>query len=259
MRTSAKLVSRIQSLRGCSIIPSNGSHLQRKSLAFIFLAVAGGLSGSPTTPCGTGTLASYELSYSAPVGCSIGILDYSGFTYHPISNAPAVGAITLTPETGGFSFTQTNGLPFSASTGEIVQFEIDYNIIIDPAPILAGADNSIDPPTGNVTITEFFCNDSQYVFEGTCLTGFLSNPVQALSVGTIPPLTLSASIIFSRGATAFQDVGVLFTLNGTNGPSTFDGASADSVVIGDVPEPAACFLAGVGLLAGSYTLRKRKR
>jgi hypothetical protein len=170
------------------------------------------------------------------------------------------GAITLTPEAGGFSFTQSNGQPFTASAGEIVQFEIDYNIIIDPAPILAGADNSVDPPTGNVTITEFFCNDSQYVFEGTCLTGFLSNPVQALSVGTIPPLALSASITFTTPAKAFQGVGVLFTLNGTNGASSFDGVDATSVVVvGDAPEPAACFLAGLGLLVGSYTLRKRKR
>jgi hypothetical protein len=233
--------------------------LHRKLLAFLFLAVATTVSASPTTPCSAGTLSSYESTYSAPLGCSIGILDYSGFTYHPVSNAPLASAITLTPETGGFSFTQTNGLPFTASAGEIVQFEIDYNIIIDPAPILAGADNSIDPPTGNVTVTEFFCNDSQYVYSGSCLTGFLANPVQTLSVGTIPPLTLSAAITFSTPATAFQGVGVLFTLNGTNGPSTFDGASADSVVIGDVPEPAACFLAGLGLLAGSYTLRKRKR
>ncbi len=230
-----------------------------KFLALIFLAVAANVSATPTTPCSTGTLSSYESSYSVPLGCSIGILDYSGFTYHPISNAPLPGAITLTPETGGFAFTQTSGLPFTASAGEIVQFEIDYNIIIDPAPILAGADNSVDPPSGNVTITEFFCNDSQYVFEGTCLTGFLSNPVQALSVGTIPPLSLSASIIFSTPAISFQDVGVLFTLNGTNGPSSFDGVDANSVVIGDVPEPAACFLVGLGLVAGSYTLRKRKR
>ncbi len=233
--------------------------MHRKLLVFIFLAVASSISASPTTPCSAGTLTSYESSYSAPLGCSIGILDYSGFTYHAISNAPAASAITLTPDASGFSFTQTNGLPFTASAGEIVQFEIDYNIIIDPAPILAGADNSVDPPTGNVSITEFFCNDSQYVFEGTCLTGIISNPVQALSVGTIPPLTLSASITFTTPATAFQDVGVLFTLNGTNGPSTFDGLDANSVVVGEVPEPAACFLVGLGLVAASYTLRKRKR
>ena len=251
----------IKSPQGLQYTPRTVCTLYRKLLPLILLAFAASASANPTTPCSAGTLTSYQSSYSAPntLGCSVGILDYSDFTYHAISNAPSEGAITITPNTGGFSFSQTNGLPFTASAGQIVQFEIDYNIVIDPAPILAGADNSLDPPTGNVTVTEYFCNDSQYVFSGMCLTGFISNPVQTLTVGTIPPLTLSASITFANPATTFQGVGVLFTLNGTNGPSSFDSLGADSVVVGNAPEPAAFLLAGMGLLAGTYTLRKRKR
>ena len=101
------------------------------------------------SPCAAGTLAAYENSYPlAPSsGCSIGILDYSNFSYHALSNAPATSDIILTPSGQGFNFTQATGTPFIATAGETVQFEIDYYILIDPAPVVAGpATSLIRPP-----------------------------------------------------------------------------------------------------------------
>ena len=205
-------------------------------------------------PCGTATLAVYEADYPSPASsaCNIGILDYSYFSYHALSNAPSNTDILLTPGTNGFGFTQVGGAPFVASKGEIVQFEIDYTLVIDPAPVIGGADNRVDPPVGDVSIFEFFCNDQQYSFEGKCSGG---NP-QTLKVGTKSTgYPLSASIIFNPAATNFQTVGILFTLDGTNGVSSFDGLDT-SVTLS--PEPAYISLVGILLIAAGLKFRKRR-
>lgn len=225
----------------------------RTLLSFLgFVLISTVASASPLAPCGTATLSSYESSFAYPasLGCSIGVLDYSSFSYHPISNAPSDSSILLTPNAQGFGFTTVSGTPFTSTANETVQFEIDYNILIDPAPILAGADNSLDPPTGNVVVTEYFCNDSQYFFSGNCFPP----GTQTLSVGTMAPFQLSSSIIFTTPATSYQEVGILFTLTGA---SSFDGLDTTTIVV--VPEPASVFLMGIALVAGSYTLKKRRK
>ncbi len=230
----------------------------KRLLPIVLLAAAA--YSSPLTPCTSGSLATYESSFTFPTssGCSIGILDYSSFSYHAVSNAPSAASIILTPGSTGFGFTQLGGVPFTASLGQVVQFEIDYNIAIDPAPILAGADDSLDPPSGNVAVTEYFCNDRVYVYSGTCYPP--NGPPESLTVGTVAPNQLSASIIFTTPATSFEEVGILFTLNGTNGPSSFDGLDAEETVVSlTTPEPATTLLVGFLLAAGSYKLKRRKR
>jgi hypothetical protein len=206
--------------------------------------------------CGTASLSDYQANSVFPGGgCAIGILDYYTFSYHPTSNAPLESSIVITPTGQGFSFTLAGGVPFTASAGQVVQFEIDYNILIDPAPIVDGADFSVDPPSGNVVITGFFCNDSQYVYSGSCF----GSSVETLTVGTQAPLSPTASITFVNPATRFEEVGILFTLNG---PASFDGLDATSSVLNITPEPgtAASLILGLLAIAGGCRLKKpRKR
>lgn len=222
----------------------------------VFGGCAFATSSSAVSACGTASLAGYESSYPFPAtaGCSIGILDYSNFSYQAISNAPATNDIILTPSTSnqGFSFTQAGGTPFVANAGEVVQFEIDYNILIDPAPVIHGSSLVLDPPTGNVSVTQYFCNDSQYFYPGTCFGG----PTDTLHVGT--PVTgypYSAVINFSNPANNFEEVGILFTLDGTNGPASFDGLSTGTEV-SLTPEPATVLLVGAFLFGGFALKRK---
>lgn len=205
--------------------------------------------------CSSDTLSNYSNNLTFPSGCAIGILDYSTFSYHPISNAPLASDIVVTPSGQGFDFTQAGNKPFIANTGQIVQFEIDYNILIDPAPLIGGARLRLDPPSGDVSITEFFCNDGQYFFSGRCF----GSPVNTLKVGTIPPLSLTNSIAFPDPAQRFQEVGILFTLDGTNGPSSFDGLEADSSVIYPTPEPEVALISGFlfSALLAVYRLKRR--
>lgn len=225
------------------------------------LASAISVLGSPSTnisPCGAATLSTYVNSFPFPAsdGCAIGILDYSNFTYHPLSNAPLASQIFITPQGQGFGFTRTDEHPFVANLGQVVKFEIDYNILIDPAPVIAGAENRLDPPTGNVSVTEFFCNDHQYFFPSSC---FGSTP-ETLKVGTpASGSPLSASIKFQHPAVGFQTVGILFTLDGTKGPSSFDGLDTSTQVLSAAPEPAPAFLVGLLLLAGGYKLGKQRQ
>jgi hypothetical protein len=232
---------------------------------FFSLLFAGSIltvAGSPgLATCGTASLSDYQASSVFPGGgCAIGILDYYSFSYHPTSNAPLESNIVVTPTNQGFGFTLAGGLPFTASAGQIVQFEIDYNILIDPAPEVDGASFSLDPPSGNVVITGFFCNDSQYVFSGSC---FGSN-VESLSVGTQAPFSPTASIKFVNPAQRFEELGILFTLDasGNNGPASFDGLVATSSVLYLTPEPGTTTTIILGLLAitgGCRLKRPRKR
>jgi hypothetical protein len=225
-------------------------------LPVLMLASSTILFGNPSAglgSCPAATLSTYASDF--PKGCAIGILDYSNFTYHSVSNAPLAGDIFLTPSSQGFGFTQTNGKPFTAALGQIVQFEVDYTIFIDPAPVIGGADDSLDPPTGNVTASEFFCNDLRYVYSGSCQNG---SPYK-LSVGTPSTgLPYSASISFGNSAKQFQTVGILFTLDGTDGVSSFDGLDTDTQLV-ITPEPVSAMLTGLFLVAGGCGFRKQRR
>jgi hypothetical protein len=223
-----------------------------------FLLSALGLLGSTvgTTPCSSGTLASYSTSYAyAPplLGCSIGILDYSNFTYVGLQNAPAASDIAVAPASSGngFMFSQVGGSPFVAN-GDIVQFAIYYNIFIDPAPVIPGASTHLDPPVGNVSITEYFCNDS-VLYPGNTSCFPPTSPAYSLTVTTASP---DASITFNPPAMQTQTVGVIFTLNGLTGIASFDGLETDTAVAA-APEPASFALVGLVMLFGGYKLKKR--
>lgn len=207
-----------------------------------------------TTPCATGTLAGYESSYAPPsLGCSIGVLDYSNFSYRALQNAPAASAIqvSLSDAGNGLSFSQVGGAPIAAN-GDIVQFAIYYNIFIDPAPVIPGANTHLDPPVGNVSISEYFCNDS-ILYPGTTSCFPPTSPAYSLTVTTAAP---DASITFNPPATQYETVGIVFTLNGLTGIASFDGLDTNTDVT-IAPEPASFALVGLFMLAGGYKLKKR--
>jgi hypothetical protein len=227
----------------------------------ISLSIAGSIStafaGSTLPNCVIGNLATYEnLTANPPStgGCALGVLDYYNFNYLPGSNAPAASAIGVAPEGTGFSFG-----PVTAAPGQTVQFEIDYDLFIDPAPIITGDKLGLDPPTGNVVVTEYFCNDVSYVGGGLCLG---SRPAPSLTVGT--PGTgfpSSASIVFNPPAMVSEEVGIVFTLTGGTTGASFDGLDSTSVVLYAAPEPpaAASLSLGIGLLAVAIVGRRRAR
>ncbi len=206
-------------------------------------------SGTPIPGCGPASLASYIATTATPSGgCSIGILDYYNVAYLPGTNAPAASAINVATEGQGFTFG-----PVSAAPGQTVSFEIDYQIYIDPVPVITGDNLGLDV-TGNITVTEYFCNDSRYLGDGLCL----GHNADVLQVGNGNGLPNTKSIIFSDPAHVSEEVGIVFTLIGGTDGASFDGLNSASIVTG-APEPAsiAFTLFGIATLAGGYKLGKR--
>ncbi len=228
--------------------------LKFKLFGALFLAGSvSSLFASSTLPsCSTASLASYVTSTANGGGCAIGILDYYNVSYLPGTNAPASSNIQVTPGTAGFSFG-----PVTAAPGQTVQFEIDYQIFIDPAPVITGDDLKLDPPSGDITVTEYFCNDLPFnpgPGAPTCLGG---SSAQSLTVGNGNAYPSEATIAFAPPASRFQEVEIVFTLvGGTNGAS-FDGLDSASI-LNTVPEPASFGFALLGLAGfAGYKLRKR--
>ena len=207
--------------------------------------------GTPVPGCGPASLASYITTTATPPatgGCSIGILDYYNFAYLPTQNAPLASAINVAPSGQGFTFG-----PITAAAGQTVSFEIDYQIYIDPTPVITGDNLGLDV-TGNITVTEFFCNDSRYLGNGLCL----GHSADVLQVGNANGLPNTASITFTDPAHVSQEVGIVFTLVGGTSGASFEGLNSASIVT-SAPEPAsiAFTLFGLAALAGGYKLRKR--
>jgi hypothetical protein len=157
--------------------------------------------GTPLPACGAASLAAYITITSNPPasgGCATGGLDYFNFSYHPVQNAPLASGINVTPT---FSFG-----PATAAPGQVVNFEIDYLILLDAQLFIRSDSLSLDA-TGNVIATEYFCNDTQYIGNGLCLG---SHPAQSLTVGTpVTGLSPSASMTFAQPVTTSQNVGVV--------------------------------------------------
>ncbi len=176
--------------------------------------------------CAAGTVGSYITSTQNPPasgGCAIGVLDYYNFAYTAGTNAPAPSSINVALSTSGFSFG-----PVSAAPNQTVQFEIDYDIFIDPAPIITGDSLGLDID-GNVSVTEYFCNDLP-LNVGTGL-----NQGGATCLGSVPAsdsLTVdnnsvadrTNSVTFATPVTKFQEVAIVFTLNGGANGSFFPGS-----------------------------------
>jgi hypothetical protein len=224
-----------------------------RRLLYLLIVPALLQANSLAPPCVAGSLLSYE--QSLPGGqCSIGVLNFSDFTFRQTGIGPldTAAQIELTPAVNGFGFTQVSGNPFTVAAGDNADYLIFYNFVIDPAPVVEGADLALDPPFGDVNVQQGYCNDSSFTIgEGVpvCIdsAGNLSTP-QTLTVTTESP---KASKIFNPPALNFGSVRTEIKLDGTSGPAGFDGVTGDATVVdtSSTPEPASVILALGGLLA----------
>jgi hypothetical protein len=214
--------------------------------------------------CPANTLAYYQLNFSSSTRgsangpCANGILDFSGFSFSSFGNT-AVGSnqIDLTPlgpplgQTGptGFSI---SGL--SVGIGQTVEYVIDWYFAIDSGPIASGGDLGMDPPFGDVVVTQDYCVDSYFsgsITEPSCSNGKIFPPLQSLTVTTSVP---TASLIFDPPAFEFGDVRTIIDLNGGTTGAGFDSLTGDARII--TPEPGMVPLAVIGMSI-LFCLRKR--
>jgi hypothetical protein len=255
---------------------------------FLFCSVnanAGGIS-SLSAPCSQLGLHSLQ-DYLNLDGreCSVGILNFDsfGYTIGGTSTSPySASQIALAPSYNrsdgatGFTFSLLSGGQFSVAAGFSATYEIDYQYVIDAGPIGMAADIGMDPPFGNVSISQSICADSFFFGANQCVVpssstneGFqqvVPGP-QTLSVdNTNPPFSWSAHLALSPQVMSFADVHNLINLDGTHpgtGDNGFRGAGFDNVIVSNsivnsspTPEPAsALLLLGGGLALGA--LRKR--
>lgn len=236
---------------------------------FIFSQTASANSLPPA--CVSATLFDYEHNL-ANQQCSIGILIFQGFTFSASgksvsNNVPAPTPdtdqqILLTPSTGGFMLSQVNGQQFSVLSGQIVNYNMGYQFVIDPAPVLEGAELGLDPPFGNVTVTQSYCNDSVFLSPSQCIAAkdntFVTFAPQVLLVHN--PDKLDDKITFNPPAFAFGSVNTAIVLDGTTGSAGFDATTGSSTVINvaTTPEPSTVTL-GCGALLLAFSRKYRKR
>jgi hypothetical protein len=212
--------------------------------------------------CVAGSLASYEASSGCVLGGgSGGVLVFSGFA-SSVDNPDSVtvldpSEIELTPEPSGLGGSFDFSGDFSVPAGDRVTYNIDYFLLIDPAPILGGGSLHLDP-TGNVSFTESICADSSFGTDGNghtvCVFNSQLGPVdsspQSFSVdNSNPPFSLSKEFNLNPAAYNFATVQTAIVLTGGT-----SGASSGGVVVGDTvttaaPEPVTSLLCLGGLIA----------
>lgn len=234
---------------------------------------------SPTNCPADTSLADYVADFSTPTTvtnrdtgkttgpCSSGILNFSQFAFEAFgSGAVGDNQIYLTPinpgngDLGDTGFT-ISGL--SAAAGQQLTYVIDWYAEIDAGPYMGGAQVDMDPPFGDVTITQSYCVDS---FIGTysptapfncSWTGSTDGPpVQSLTV-TVP--NPSASILFKPVAQNFAWVRTVIQLNTNDdsAASSFDTVNGSATVDPSAPEPASVVLIPAALLM-LYLQRRRQ-
>jgi hypothetical protein len=223
------------------------------------------------TPCPADTsLASYQVDFSsstvgAPNGpCSAGILNFYAFSFesfgNPVSNLLGSSQIFLnpiSPPPGGEGATGFGISGMSVQSGQTATYVIDWLFDIDNGPYAGGASLGMDPPSGDVTITQDYCVDS---YISTYIAGSAPScydaesgvdpAVQSLTVTTNDP---TDTVVFNPVAYDFADVMTIIQLNGDEGPASFDEVEGTASVN---PEPGTWLLISAGLLTLGL-LRKR--
>lgn len=239
--------------------------------------------GNLAPACMANTLAYYEQAIDeTPYECSVGLLNYTDFDLVTASGTDGAtvldaGQIEVTPVVnpgdpgGGFTLSAIDPAAFAVGSGQTATYVIDWYFGIDPGPDASGSSLGMDPPFGDVMITQNYCNDSSLTTNDNgatqCATvgdfnSFDFNP-QTLQVTTIPPV-LFDSITFSQPAQNYANVMTTIYLNGDDGTSVgcptgvggscFDSVTSDVVVS---PEPMSALL-GLAGLAVIGLLRKRR-
>jgi hypothetical protein len=212
--------------------------------------------------CVAGTLQSYINSSGCVLGQgSGGEVVFSGFTFPtPVSTggAPVLNAsqIELTPVSSGLGGSFDFSGDFTVPAGDTVTYDIDYFLLLDPAPILGGGSLHLDP-SGEVSVTESICADSFFgtdangdtVCESNTRDGVVESAPQTLSVNdSNPPDSLSASIELDPAAFNFASIENEIVLTGGTTGATSGGVVIDDTVYA-LPEPVTSLLCLGGLIA----------
>jgi len=231
------------------------------------------------TGCPTDTLADYIENYQsstvgAPNGpCSIGILNYSGFTFNsmgtPTNLLLTSSAFELEPispsqdnsQDTGFTISPADSNYFTLTSGNAL-YVLDWYFAIDAGPIASGARLGMDP-MGDVSVTAEYCLDSfisAYVSgqADSCYNGPANDPDPAVQTLTVTPDELNAAITFATPAYEFADVRTIISLNSDDGEAQFGGATSGSTIDppATTPEPGTLLLIPGGLVFLAL-LRKR--
>lgn len=206
-------------------------------------------SGLPLGPaCPTATLGTYVATFSTSPGCSLGNLDvYNFFGESFTGSSPdssALNNVLVKPDPTNYTFR------FS-SFGSLLTSGADLtiNYTLDPAPVVLGQTIGLDPPTGDVTVTQYYCGAG--TFQNVILTSGGNGNCNGTFLGTnsVTPSTPLASLTFGT-AYSLVDTQALITIG--SGGGSFDGLSTASSVL---PEPATAGLVSLALL-GLYVKRR---
>jgi hypothetical protein len=237
-----------------------------KRLGPVFAAgwIAAGLPGAvvagPVPACGTDTLSSYIGSSSLPgAGCAVQGLVFSGFTYHPVSNAPLASGIRISPALSGagLSVTRADGSAFSAAAGQSISFEIDFSVLVDAATPIYGAGLAMPGFAGNASATEYLCDGQAYLYTGGC-AGSVAKSLAVGSAGIGNPTT--AALQFPGPATGTESIGLLVTVGAAGDAGSIAVLTTDFAQVAAIPEPASWASMLVGLLgAGACSKRFARR
>jgi hypothetical protein len=214
---------------------------------------------SQAPPCQTATLLSYENNGSCELGGGNGgILVFSNFTFSSSSSGSPVildaSQITVTPDPqglgGGFIFDGFNVAPVGPK--QTATYDIEYSYFIDAGPVSSGADIGMDPPFGNVSITESICADSDFVSTDSGLQCEIpSDPFapQTFSVDdTNPPVSWTNHLDLNPIVMSFANIDDTIFLDGGTSGAGFDNLTATSTVVNPTPEPLTLLTALGGLL-----------
>lgn len=197
-------------------------------LALVF-ATFGMVHGFATTianleDCTENSLAYYQATYSLGngKGCKIGELGYSKFYFEELAaslSAPDSGNITandliIVPNFGNnsFSILPSNLNEFNRIVTVAERYLISY--FVDPPPIIAGDELTLDPPVGNIYATKFGCTEEDFS------PGAVSIEARLLQVGRAG----YGESTFSCGSTPFNP----YVLK-TNGTDPNFGFVSDSI------------------------------
>lgn len=205
--------------------------------------------------------------------CSVGILDFSHFTFHSSGTGATYSASQIDVTTvfdgtnTGLAYSTFDGngnlVPFSVAAGDNATYYIGYTFVIDPGPVDTGMDLGLDPPVGNVIFTQSLCADNG-IFINTDSGAPLScmgDPgprIQSLSVdNTNPPTSLTGHLNLNPPATSFATVVDTIALVGGTSGASFDMATTTSRIVDtSAPEPVGFLLCLSGLVG--IAVRRRQ-
>jgi len=236
---------------------------------FLTTALAGAArADNLAAPCTANTLASYIQSANSEAACSVGILNFFGFSFDSAGSATLDSAadIEVTPNgIGGFSFSQTNDLQFSVVDGTTATYDIGYLFAIDQGPVVDASSLDMDPPFGSAAIDEYFCADSAFIQDGPnatplCTARNTFSPQDLHVDDTTPPFSWSTGVVgLNPPALVAGSVLTQIVLgDGTTGGG-FDSADEGLVVINATPEPSTIVLLLSGFGAMTLLIKRRRK